>query len=301
MTRLTAVFTVLCFGFVAPWASAGTEPVSFRQVQGWSVCETEYFAVWGSVGNGQTEKTAKLCETLRDGLSRIWFEASTPPRWPSKCVIVLHAEAEAFANAVAQPGTRAVGCTTLQIDRGHVTFRRIDLRCDRPNWQSSALPHELTHAVLADRLAGEPLPLWADEGLAVLSEAEVTRQSRDEALLKVVRDGRSLPVSQLLRLQSQPPAEQREAFYGQSALLVSQLIDRKSPAAFLAFLEKAHAVGEEQALRQCYGIDGVNGLAELWREYETTAAPGRLVELTQRAAVVPQITLARRSTAVAAD
>jgi hypothetical protein len=39
----------------------------------------------------------------------------------------------------------------------------------------------------------------------------------------------------------------------------------------------------------------------LWKEYETTAAPGRLVELTQRAAVIPQMRLARRSVSAAAD
>ncbi len=171
---LFALTYVICAGFVTPWAYAGEQTVAVRQEAGWVVCETAHFAVWASISTDEAKTTARLCETLHRELQSVWFER-LPSAWPSKCVVVLHAHAADFAAAISQPGTRAVGCTTLQVDRGAVKFRRIDLRCDRPNWRSSALPHELTHAVLADRLNGRPLPLWADEGLAVLAEPETTR------------------------------------------------------------------------------------------------------------------------------
>jgi hypothetical protein len=296
---LFALTYVICAGFVSPWAFAGEQAVAVRQEGGWVVCETAHFAVWASISTDEAKATAHLCETLHRELQSVWFERP-PADWPSKCVVVLHASSADFAAAISQPGTRAVGCITLQVDRGAVIFRRIDLRCDRPNWRSSALPHELTHAVLADRLNGRPLPLWADEGLAVLAEPETTRTARDRALLAAVRSGRTVPIPALLHLTSQPGPDLREAFYGQSAILVSRLIERKSPSAFLAFLERTQQVGDEAALRECYRIDGVSGLARLWSEYANAATPGQFVELTERAAIRPGAAIAstnRRSAA----
>jgi hypothetical protein len=256
---------------------------------GWWICKTTHFEVWGTVSRDETVAAAATCEQLRAELCAVWYDGAAPPRWPSRCVVALHADPAAYAAAVSQPGTRTVGCTTLQVDHGRITFRRIDLRCDRPNWHHSTLPHELTHAVLADRLGGRPLPLWADEGLAVLSEPDATRRQRDGALIAAISRGAVPSVRQLVRLQSQPSATYRDGFYGQSAMLVSLLIERDSPAAFLAFLERGETVGVEAALRECYGIDGVAGLEQLWEAQKKAATPGSLIELTGRAAIAARM------------
>jgi hypothetical protein len=39
------------------------------------------------------------------------------------------------------------------------------------------LPHEITHVVLADRFNTKPMPRWADEGMAVLTEPVEKKQA----------------------------------------------------------------------------------------------------------------------------
>jgi len=255
----------------------------------WLVAETEHFAVWSRLPREATLAAADSCETLRAALCEIWCDEAHRPAWRSKCVVALHADSAAYAAAIGNPGNRSVGCTTLKVGAAGVTFRRIDLRCDASNWSRSALPHELTHVVLADRLGGRPLPLWADEGLAVLSEPETTRRRRDDALLAAVRRGATFPIATLLRLDGEPAAPLRDAFYGQSALIAATLIDRGTPAEFLTFLEESQRHGDDAALRTCYGLDGAAELHRIWEMQKHAATPGFLVEATGRAASVAKV------------
>lgn len=291
MARLvTALLRVLLLSLPAAWASAGEPSLPTRKIGSWCVCETDYFAVWGSPGTGSVVNTAMRCESLRASLQDLWYEDAAAEKWRSKCVVVLHAHAEDYASAVALPGTRSVGCTTLQVDRGCVTFRRIDLRCDRSNWRSSALPHELTHVVLADRVAGRPLPLWADEGLAVLSESLSTRKAREDILIAAIRRGRTFPIGELLGREGLPVPERRDVFYSQSSALVALLVERAKPAGFIAYLERSRAVGDDAALRECCGIEGMEGLEELWRARANAALAGVLNEKPDKTAIAARVT-----------
>jgi hypothetical protein len=119
--------------------------------------------------------------------------------------------------------------------------------------------------VLAERLGGQPLPLRADEGLAVLAESASTQKARETVLVDAVRSKRTFRVNDLLRQEVLPPTEKRDVFYSQSTALVGLLIDHAKPAGFLAYLERARQIGNDAALRECCGVDGVAGLEELWQ------------------------------------
>ena len=281
MARLSASFA-LFLAFIGSTASAAP-PCECRGE--WLVSETEHFAVWSRLSRERTIATAEICERLRTELCTVWCDPAHAPQWRSKCVVTLHADAAAYAAAIGSPGDRSRGCTTLEVGAKGVTFRRADLRCDSAGWEKSALPHELTHVVLADRLGGRPLPLWADEALAVFAEPEATRQKRDDALVAAVRHRAVYSAGALLCLCDPPPAAMREGFYGQSALIAALLIERGTPAEFLAFLEDAERSGYDAALRRSYGLDGVAGLERLWEAKKRAAAPGFLVEATGRAAL----------------
>lgn len=292
MARLVpGLLRVLLLTFPATWANANERSATLRQEGNWCVCETEHYEVWSSSATGSVKATGVLCESIHESLREIWCSESAEPNWKSQCVVVLHARAEDYACAVAQPGTRSVGCTTLQVDHGKVTFRRIDIRCDRPNWRSSALPHELTHAVLADRLSGHPLPLWADEGLAVLSEAPTTRRAREAVLMESVQRGRQFRVRELLAQGELPAPERRDLFYSQSAMLVALLIERVGPAGFLAYVERADSVGDDAALRECCGIDGVAGLDRLAHARANAALAGIFDAAADKTAIAARETI----------
>lgn len=289
-----AALSVICLSAaIASFANANDE----RQAEGsvvrqdgpWTIAETKHFEVWCHLGPLEAARLCKHCEALRANLGKVWLEGVAPPEWNARCSVVLSQNIAAYGQAVGSPGNSSVGCTTLQVRHGKVTFRRIDLRADAPSWRTSALAHEMTHVVLADRFAGKPLPLWADEGLSVLSEPESTRLKRGAALNMACRDGRTCSLTALLAQTDMPEPRLRDSFYSQSALLVALLIDQATPARFLEFLERSQRVGIDAALRDIYRIDGRTALAVLWRRQMQAASRGALTELTERAALAVHV------------
>jgi hypothetical protein len=69
----------------------------------------------------------------------------------------------------------------------------------------------------------------------------------------------------LMALGDYPPADRRDAFYGQSASLVAYLIERDSPARFLEFLELGQERGFERALDDVYDVRSLSDLDLRWR------------------------------------
>lgn len=75
--------------------------------------------------------------------------------------------------AAVGPGSEhTVGSSLVTVDKAKIASRRIDLLGDQTEFLTAALPHELTHVILRDRLMSTPPPRWADEGMAVLADTE---------------------------------------------------------------------------------------------------------------------------------
>jgi hypothetical protein len=141
--------------------------------------------------------------------------------------------------------------------------RRVDLAGDHVNLIGGGLPHEVTHVVLADLFSETPLPRWADEAMAVLTEprSHVDRYLR--ALPRCQKDGTLIPLKQLLTSTEFPEARYITAFYCQSVAVVDLLVAEKDAQSFLLFLRTSQRYGVEKALERSYGI---RGFAELQRK-----------------------------------
>jgi hypothetical protein len=98
------------------------------------------------------DSALRHCETLRKDLSDKWL-GDTAPDWSSRCYIVVHAGATTYMQAAGAGAEQTTGCSTVKELGGRVLSRRIDLRLDRPEPLTRALPHEMTHVVLADVVA----------------------------------------------------------------------------------------------------------------------------------------------------
>lgn len=261
----------LVFGFFAAVAVSPQLPADDHQQRPcktwrsgkWLVQESQNFRVCSLLSESQTGELAAHCEALRARLTCRWFGAAVSEAWQPRCEIVVWRDVAAYGQALGRPGDRSVGCATCDIDSERVVRRRIDLRADAADWWRSALPHELTHVVFADRFAGHPLAPWADEGIAVLAEPASKRQAREAALARARQMNRTYRVGELLQVNSPPEPRRRDAFYGQSAALADLLVARKTPAAFVNFLEQAQLEGYEAALRRTYGLRGIADLESL--------------------------------------
>ncbi len=119
----------------------------------------------------------------------------------------------------------------------------------------AALPHELTHLVIADRFPTQPLPRWLDEGIAILADPVSKQHGHETDWLSAQRQATAFRLVEILEQHKYPSSTRVQTFYGQSAAMVRDLLRRKSPADLLLFIEKAQERGYDfcpaRALRTC--------------------------------------------------
>ena len=247
-----------------------TSKISFQTKEGWSVVESPNFRCQCLLNEADSRKVALCCETWRARLQASWMSQPNRECWQPKCEVCVHPQREAYNRILSRPGDTSVGSTTIKFDGGRPVFRRIDVRADANDWSNAALPHELTHVVLADRFGDQPLPRWADEGIAMLSESPEKHRERLASLQKIVAGRSHYRMFDLVKTERLPSAQLRDAFYAQSVALVSLLIQKSTPAKFVDFLATSDSAGIDQALREHYRIDGFVGLQHEWDQWVKT-------------------------------
>jgi hypothetical protein len=269
---LTLTVALALTGDVAParsrdTASTAAESVTVRSYQWgrWEVRETANFRIFSLPGHEGAQRLPEVCEALRNDLQGTWFGTSTGGAWTPKCDVMVQPNTADYRRILGPASAGSSGCTSLDLDAGRVTKRRIDLRGDAEDWMTAALPHELTHVVVADRFSKRQLPRWADEGMAILAEPEFKQNRRAQELEKAIERNVLFTGGELVTTGDYPAAARRDAFYGQSASLVGFLIERDSPEKFLQFVELAMETSYDKALADVYGITSTSQLETMWR------------------------------------
>ena len=237
-----SALAVVLGGFVLYGRSVGAPPesegVRVTRSGAWVVRETACFRVYTLAGAHGVTHLPGTCESLRKHLQTTWLGVDQPA-WNPKCDIVLHPTVESYRRLLGPGSEQSSGCASLKIDSERVVHRRIDVRADAADWLTAALPHELTHVVVADRFTSRQIPRWADEGMAILAEPHAKQLVRQREMEACIARGLGFSPSELARISDYPNAERRNAFYGQSAALVAHLAKQESPARFLEQLIEA--------------------------------------------------------------
>jgi hypothetical protein len=238
---------------------------------GWRVAETASFWVCCYSEELPAADIGKHCEGLHRQLCEKWFAEKSPADWSPKCMIVLHPNQESYLAAVGQDAGNTAGSSFVErtadcnkTAANCIAKRRIDLRGDRPDYLTAALPHELTHVILADHFSADTLPRWADEGMAVLADTQAKRDRHAQDLRTAWDRGAAFRVTELLPLNDYPPVDRFAVFYGQSLSVVGYLVSRDTPHEFVKFLDAAKLSGYDKALQDCYGIRDINEFERLW-------------------------------------
>jgi hypothetical protein len=216
---------------------------------------------------------AQQCEKWRDKLHKYWT-AEIRTAWPRRCEVTVHSCGASYVAAVGPGAQRTFGSSNISFSSGKkVTGRAIDVRGDDPRG-TAALPHEMTHVVLADLLDGRQPPRWADEGMAILADSTEKQMLHERDLTQGLSRGTAFRVAELLVMEGYPQAGSVAAFYGQSASLTACLAKRDDPARFIAFLRRALDAGYDQALREVYKIQNVAQLERHWHEQRLASNRG---------------------------
>jgi hypothetical protein len=130
-------------------------------------------------------------------------------------------------------------------------------------------------------LAGQfdqPVPRWADEGIAVLTEPRHKIDLHLQNLSTCRQDKTLFLIRELILAPDYPQPRQIKAFYAQSVSLVEFLANEKGPQAFSGFLRDALRTNNfEQALQRHYGYSNFDDLQHRWatKAFSTGVAQGQ--------------------------
>jgi hypothetical protein len=212
-------------------------------------------------------QTAQRCEQARRDIQQRWLGIFAADDWSPKCDIFLYSTPREYSLHTARhPDTRAH--SRLEIGAGRVWRREIHVGRREPESLDAVLAHELTHVVLADRFHSEPIPRWADEGIAIASEPSSRRARERQTLLDFQRRGHPLSLRELFSA-NRVPTDMTSAriFYAQSASLVEFLASRRSHRSVVQFVETARQHGHNFAVFSVLGLADVDELEVEWKDW----------------------------------
>lgn len=249
-----------------------------RDANGWNVAETANFRIFHAQDQAFAEQAAQTAERTRSSMFRKWFGIAPEP-WNPKCDIVLYASGQDYNRATSVPPA-SPGHSSFHLDGGRVLNRRIDLHCDVLDLLTAVLPHEATHVVLAGNFGEQPVPRWADEGIAVLTEPrdKIDRHLRN--LPRHLQDRQLFSLRQLVNMNDYPPPGQIGPFYAQSVSLVEFLTKEKGPQVFTQFVRDGLRGGYDTALQRHYGYRTFEELERNWKAFafKDTAGAGGIAQ-----------------------
>ncbi|HWL08049.1 MAG TPA: hypothetical protein VNQ76_06585 [Planctomicrobium sp.] len=229
----------------------------------WWITESQNFNLWTKSSSEETTEIIHHCERLRHELQEKWIDPNSPSHepWTLPCVVVIHSSVHEYARAVPPHAANSSGCTTVTVDAGRVIFRRIDLRTDSLAWRENALPHELTHVVLADRFPEGNLPPWLNEGLATLAESETLKHRRKNVLQTAWQSGTVPSLKTLMTAEQTAASVNVDVLYACRSSLLKFLEGERDHASLTRFVQQVVETDCNHALRSVYEFE--NGLAEL--------------------------------------
>ncbi len=235
-----------------------------RGSDGWARAETSHFRIFHNQSREMAEQAAQVAEKTRVAMHGKWF-GTAGEEWNPRCDLYLHATAQDYSKATGVPAN-SPGHSSIRSDGPRVIGRRIDLHVDDPNLLTAVLPHETTHVVLAGQFGDQPVPRWADEGMAVLTEPRDKVERHLRNLPRCQQDGQLFHVRQLMQLTDYPEPRAISAFYAQSVSLVDYLTNKHGPQVFAQFLREGMRGGYEAALQKHYGLAGFDDLQQRWNQ-----------------------------------
>lgn len=253
------------------------EPVTIRhlgrQANGWQVTETANFRIYHAQEQDLVEQAARTAERTRTRMHRKWL-GDQVPAWNPKCDLVLYATAQEYSRATGVP-SQSPGHSSFHLDGGRVLNRRIELHCDVPEMLTAVLPHETTHVVLAGNFGDHPVPRWADEGIAVLTEPRDKIERHLQRLPQHWQDRQLFNLRQLVNMSDYPPQPQQiPPFYAQSVSLVEFLTREKGPRVLTQFIRAGLRDGYDAALQRYYGYRNFDELERSWSTFALKSAGG---------------------------
>jgi hypothetical protein len=235
------------------------------------------------------QQVAKRAESYRREKALLWLGKELP-KWPEPCPIRVKVTMAAPSGATTFTFGGASAAGPGIITQGPVAARReteismhMEVSGSLDRLLNSVLPHEVTHTIFAHHFRC-PVPRWADEGGALLSEDKIEHERHDKLMRQRLNQGKEMRVRSLFSLSDYPrDMDKVMTLYAEGYSVCDFLVQRKDRATFLKFV----AMGMEtktnwdNAVRTCYELADVEALEAAWLKHlrDTRARGGLLTAL----------------------
>jgi len=187
--------------------------------------ESHTYKTANFVVTAPTEMMARVmaheAEHHRKELAKKWLRAELPA-WTKPCALNYTRALGATNGATTFTFGRKAGAPTLET-------AEMELRGEFLKVLETALPHEVTHTVLASHLK-RPIPRWADEGIALQAESPQSHADHDVKVRELLNAGRGVRLRVLFRMTDYPKDVMVAYAQGHSVVrfLLTREIDSKS-------------------------------------------------------------------------
>jgi hypothetical protein len=194
------------------------------------------------------QQIGQWAEYYRKEKAVLWLGREMPP-WSEPCPV-----------HVKLTMSGAGGATSFNFMHGQV-WQTMQIEGALDRLVLSVLPHEVTHTVFAHYFRC-PVPRWADEGGAVLSEDDLEKGHHDQLVRQILNAGRAIPLRRLFSLREYP--YEVGALYAEGYSVARFLVDSSNRPAFLAFIAQGMQGDWDAAVRAHYPYQSVEQLEEAW-------------------------------------
>ncbi len=160
---------------------------------------------------------------------------------------------------------------------GDLSEHRIYSYQGQPRLTTGVLPHEIAHGLLAHRLNyPEQIPLWANEGFAVLREPSHFHQFYRRIIRQEAARQTLLPAKTVIG-RTDYPSDRVEVYYGQCFSLTEFLVSLEGLGTFVGFVKDISGSNPslDSSLRRHYGIAGVTALENRWWSWFESSGASR--------------------------
>lgn len=248
---IRAVIAISCFLFCAQvWAQADE----------WDAKKSKHFIVYHQgVPQEYVSKVARRAEhyykSITDYLGLMRFDFWT---WEERCKIYLYPSQKGYLKSFgATPWSRG----GVHVIRKEIVSYVEDLEKER--FFESTLPHELGHIIFREVVGfDKELPLWIDEGVAVLQEEN--RRRYLSAARELVEDEQYIHLKQLSKVRSYTQVSPL-VLYSEAASIMEFLLERFGRGRFVDFCRLLRD-GEDwkEALLSTYKFEDLEALEAAW-------------------------------------
>jgi hypothetical protein len=154
------------------------------------------------------------------------------------------------------------GATSFAFDKGAILSMDMHIEGSADRLLASVLPHEVTHTVFAYYYR-TPMPRWADEGGAVLSEDDLERSRHDQLVRQILNTpGRAFPLRRLFALREYP--RDVMVLYAEGYSVTNFLVGLSDRPTFLRFIAQGMNGDWDGAVRAYYHFNSVEDLERAW-------------------------------------